>query len=193
MELKDNKELNLLEKATVFAMMKHEGQTRKGSLVPYIVHPIEVASVVQTMTKDENVIAAALLHDTLEDTETTYEELVYNFGEVIADLVRHETENKRAELPASETWEIRKSEQIEHIKNASLEVKMLALSDKLCNLRAIHSDYEKVSDIVWEKFNQKDKQKQRWYFSEISQATKELSEFDAYAEFGELIKKVFDK
>ena len=73
---------------------------------------------------------AAILHDTIEDTDTTYEDILHHFGSRIADYVREETENKRENLPAESTWEIRKRETIEHLRTASIEVKMLVLSDK---------------------------------------------------------------
>ena len=85
---------NIINKAIIFATRAHEGAVRKGSKLPYILHPLETGVIVSTMTKDEDVIAAAILHDVLEDTSVTYEELKQEFGKA-ADYVKAESENKR--------------------------------------------------------------------------------------------------
>ena len=80
----------LLQKAMVFAAMKHEGHVRKGTTIPYLTHVMEAMEIVCRMTEDEELRAAAVLHDTLEDTGTAKEELVRNFGQRVADLVAAE-------------------------------------------------------------------------------------------------------
>ena len=102
---------------------------------PYINHPIALANVLcnEGGISDENVLCAALLHDTIEDTETTYDELVELFGKAIADFVMEVTDDKS--LPK----EIRKILQIEHAAQASYEAKLVKLADKISNLRDIAS------------------------------------------------------
>ena len=82
----------------------------KKSDLPYILHPMEAAVVVGTMTDDQNVIAAAALHDVVEDAGVTIEEIEEKFGKRVRELVASETEDKRADLPPSDTWRIRKEE-----------------------------------------------------------------------------------
>ena len=133
---------SLLLRAVEFAERKHAGQFRKGTEIPYITHPLEVMDIVSGLTEDEEVRAAAVLHDTLEDTDTAKEELVLNFGQRVADLVEAESENKREDRPAAETWMIRKQETIRHLGKAGTDVRMIALGDKLSNVRAMSRDYK---------------------------------------------------
>lgn len=98
----------ILDKAIIFAVNAHRGQFRKGSDTPYILHPMEAAAIVGTMTADDEVLAAAVLHDTVEDTGTTTEQIREQFGERVAALVSAESENKREDQPAASTWKIRK-------------------------------------------------------------------------------------
>lgn len=86
-----NQDTKIIEKAAEFAVRKHKGQKRDGGIEDYIVHPMQVALILSLITKDPNVVAAAYLHDTIEDTDTTYEELAKGFGKDIADLVNEVT------------------------------------------------------------------------------------------------------
>ena len=95
--------MTLLDDAIVFAIHAHSGQLRKGTNTPYILHPLEAAAIVASMTDDLEIIAAAVLHDTLEDAHISMYEIADKFGERVADLVKSETENKREDLPASDT------------------------------------------------------------------------------------------
>jgi len=120
--------------AAAFAAEKHRGQRRKdASASPYINHPLEVASLIagEGGVSDPVVLCAALLHDTIEDTQTTREELVEAFGLEVADVVREVTDDKA--LPKEE----RKRLQISHAAKASPRAKVVKLADKICNLRDI--------------------------------------------------------
>ncbi len=86
--------MGIFEKAVAFAFKAHEGQRRKDGSI-YVLHPLEVAVIVGSMTNDEEILAAAVLHDTVEDTSVTAQDILDNFGERVAELVAHETENKR--------------------------------------------------------------------------------------------------
>lgn len=133
--------LPLYEKAVVFAAIAHQGARRKGSRIPYLSHPIEAAAIVSELTDDEELIAAAVLHDVVEDTPVTLEEVEQYFGERIAAYVGYETEDKRRDLPAEETWLVRKQEMLTFLRDkADRNARILALADKLSNLRAIERD-----------------------------------------------------
>lgn len=187
------KSLTLLDHAIIFATKAHSGTTRKGTNVPYIVHPIEAAAIVSAMTDDQEIIAAAVLHDVLEDTEATREDLVAHFGRRIAELVCNESEDKRKDLPAALTWKTRKQETITFLQTtAGTEAKMLALADKLSNLRAIHRDLCIIGDKVWERFNEKDKKMHAWMYRSIAEALSELSDHPTWQEYNQLVHDVFD-
>ena len=181
---------NIFEKAVAFAMKAHEGQTRKDGGV-YILHPLEDATIVGTMTSDLEVLAAAVLHDTVEDTAVTAEDILENFGERVAMLVAHETENKRPEMKASESWKIRKEETLDILKDSPVETKILWLGDKLSNMRSLSRDYDKIGAAVFERFNEKDPKKQRWYHETILDYIIELKDFHAYKEYENLFHHVF--
>lgn len=125
----------MIQKAAEFAAHAHAGALRKGSKLPYIVHPREVAMIVAMMTDDPEVIAAAYLHDVMKDAGVRYEELEEQFGKRVADLVRSESENKAL------TWKERKQATIDRMKQAPKDVKMIAFGDKLSNLRSTTTDY----------------------------------------------------
>lgn len=184
--------MDLFEKAFCFAVEKHSGQTRKMNNVPYILHPAEVAAIVGTMTDDREVLAAAVLHDTVEDTDTTLEEIRENFGKRVALLVMTETEEKRADLPPAETWQLRKEETLLILQNTKDEgVKMMWLGDKLSNIRSFAREYAVRGDEVWSAMNQKDPKKQAWYYSTIAKYLSSLSGHAAYKEYVDHVNTVF--
>lgn len=183
---------DVLDKAITFALNAHRGQTRKDGGV-YILHPLEDMTIVGTMTNDPEVLAAAVLHDTVEDTPVTAQDILDNFGERIAELVAHETEDKRPEIPPSESWKIRKEESLAVLKNSDTETKMLWLGDKLSNMRSLSRDYDKIGAAVFERFNEKDPKEQRWYHSTILEYISELSDYPAFKEYEKLINHVFGK
>lgn len=132
----DVKGLSIILTALEFASKKHKDQRRKDSEAsPYINHPISLANVLCNEGKvtDPKVICAALLHDTIEDTETTEQELKNIFGKSITKIVLEVTDDKS--LPKKE----RKLAQIEHAKHASKSAKLVKLADKISNLRDILS------------------------------------------------------
>ena len=187
-------EQSLIDRAIEFAAVKHAGACRKGTSIPYITHPVEAFAIVCTLTQDEEVRAAAVPHDTLEDTETTKEELIANFGARVADLVSQESENKREAQSPQDTWQIRKQETLDHLALASHEVKMIALGDKLSNIRAIERDHEEIGEKLWERFNQKDPALHGWYYGQIADILgrdDRLNQTAAYREYAHLVREVF--
>lgn len=183
---------NIFEKAVAFALKAHEGQLRKdGGL--YILHPLEDAAIVGTMTNDLEILAAAVLHDTVEDTPVTSEDILENFGERIAGLVSHETEDKRPDMPPSESWKIRKVESLSVLKDSGVETKMLWLGDKLSNMRSLARDFDKIGVKVFDRFNEKNPKEQRWYHETILKYIIELKDCPAYKEYERLFHHVFDE
>ena len=184
----------LLQKAMAFAAMKHEGYVRKGTTIPYFTHVMEAMEIVSRMTEDEEVRAAAVLHDTLEDTPTTKAELIHFFGKRVADLVAAESENKREDRPAEETWLVRKIETIKYLDTAATEIRMIALGDKLSNVRAMHRDLQVDGDKFWEKFNNKDPKAQGTYYCSLANAFRqdeEIRDTPALKEYADLCAEVF--
>lgn len=175
----------MIKEAAEFARRAHEGAFRKGSRIPYFFHPMEVAVIVAQMTSDNDVIAAAFLHDVIEDTAVSKEELRERFGEHIYSLVAAETEDK------TKTWQERKQCTILHLPHASKEVKLLTLADKLSNMRSTAMDYLVVGDEVWLKFNEKKKECHQWYIRGIMDAVQDLSDYPAYQELESLYKIIF--
>lgn len=126
--------MNRLIQALSFAATKHRDQRRKDAAAsPYINHPIALASVLanEAGVDDERVLIAAVLHDTVEDTETTEQELVREFGQEVAGIVLEVSDDKS--LPVAE----RKRLQIEHAPTLSRRAKLVKLADKICNLRDV--------------------------------------------------------
>ena len=159
----------MINKAIEFATRAHAGQFRKGTRRPYIVHPIEVGDIVSTMTQDEEIISAAVLHDTIEDCEGVSREI----------LAREFSE--------------RKSATIEHIRNAPREVQMVGLADKLSNMRDIDRDYPVYGEELWNRFRMKDKKIIGWYYIGIRDALKDAFEgVEAYEEYSRLVHKNFE-
>lgn len=187
-------ELPLYEKAVIFAATAHQGAHRKGSRIPYLSHPIEAAAIVSELTDDEELIAAAVLHDVVEDTSVTLEELEQYFGLRIATYVGYETEEKRRDLPAEETWLVRKQEILTFLREkADRNARILALADKLSNLRALERDVISIGDRVWDRFHQKDKKMHGWLYRQTAEALRELEEYPVWQEYDRLIRRVFEE
>lgn len=179
------------DEALSFAKTAHAGALRKGTDIPYITHPIETAQIAAEMTKDEDVIIAALLHDVIEDTPYTASDIEERFGQRVAGLVLEESENKRRGESASDTWLLRKQETIAHLNNASREVKLIALADKLSNMRMSVERFRKIGAAMWQSFNMKDAALQGWYYRSIAECTGEFADTPQWQEYTGLCDEVF--
>lgn len=183
------------DKALVMAFKAHKNQKRKGTDIPYIVHPIEVAVILITNGAGLDLVNAALLHDTLEDTTVTYEDILNNFGKKTADLVLSASEpykSGKTKLSKEEevrSWQERKEHTIEYLKNADRDAMLLACADKLSNIRSIVSDFDIIGDKVWDRFNAP-KEKQLWYYQSIAESLKDLQGIKIYEELAEKIKYI---
>jgi myo-inositol-1(or 4)-monophosphatase len=146
------------------------------------------------MTDDQNLIAAAVLHDVVEDADIAIEEIEERFGSRVRELVQSETEDKRADRPPAETWRIRKEESLVVLKNTTdIAVLMVWLGDKLANMRSLYRDWKVEGDAMWQRFNQKDISQQAWYYREILTLTQRLSNTSAWLEYKTLTELVFGK
>ena len=177
----------MVNKAIEFATKAHDGQLRKGTTRPFILHPLEVGKIVASMTKDEEVICAAILHDTIEDCEGITEELIANtFTKRVANMVAKESEDK------SKSWMERKSHTIKKLRTASIEVQMIGLADKLSNMRDIDRDYPECGEKLWTRFRMKDKNVIGWYYKSVRDSLQEsMSDMEPYKEYCALIEKNF--
>lgn len=184
--------MDLLEKAVAFALKAHEGQVRKKSGTPYILHPMEAATIAATLTDDREVFAAVMLHDTVEDTDVTFEDIRREFGERVALLVQGETEQEYPGLSREESWKLRKEESITRLREkADYSVKIMWLSDKLSNTRSLCRIYDEQGDAMWNVFHEKDKRVQEWYYRAVADALSEFAETPAYREYVVLLDYLF--
>ena len=190
-----NKALNteLLDRAIFFAVRAHAGTERRGKGFPYIVHPMEAVEIVATMTPDQELLAAAALHDTVEDTDVTVDQLRAEFGDRIADLVAAESDAFVEGVSDEDSWHARKQAAIDRLAKAPHDAKMVALGDKLSNMRAIARDYAIQGDALWNLFHAKDPKDHEWHYRGLADSLRELQDTFAFREFESLINQVFGK
>lgn len=181
----------ILDKAIVFAVKAHANTERRGKGFPYIVHPMEAVEIVATMTADQELLAAAALHDTVEDTDITLDEIRAEFGERVAKLVEEESDKFMDAVSEAESWHARKQAAIDRLADASRDAKMVALGDKLSNARAIYRDYVQKGDELWKIFHVTDKAEHEWHYRGLVCALSDLAGTFAYSEFSMLVGKIF--
>ena len=163
----------MFEKAIIFAAKAHSGQKRKGTDIPFMIHPLEVASIVAGITPDEEMMCAAVLHDVIEDCKD-------------ADYVLMESEDK------NRSWIERKRHTVDFLKHrAKRPAKVIALGDKLANVRSLARDYKLLGDELWQRFNMKDKNMQGWYYKSMIECFEEFSDYHEYKEYCCLVEQVF--
>lgn len=182
--------MELVTQAMIFAARMHDGAVRKASRIPYIVHPMEAAAIAAGITDDQEILAAAVLHDVMEDCGVSYEELHGRFGKRVADLVLEDSNNQGIFADAS--WSVRKHEAVRRLAGASREMRLLTLADKLSNIRAIYRDYLRDGDEMFTKFNQSDKRKHAWYYRSCAALIKgDYGHTSAWREMNALVDVVF--
>ncbi|MCR4656740.1 MAG: HD domain-containing protein [Lachnospiraceae bacterium] len=181
--------MNILEEAIIYATIMHQGKVRKFGNSPFILHPLEVAQILSTMTDDVEVITAGILHDIVEDTDGTLEEIEGRFGKRVADLVSSESEDKYPGQSREDSWKRRKEESLRVLKSSNdIGVKMLWLADKLANVRSMAALYSERGEEFWQDFHQSDPDMQLWYYRTIAE-TVELS-LNKTGAFKELVKHI---
>lgn len=180
---------SFFDEALVFATNAHHGTERRGKGYPYIIHPMEAVTIVATITNDPEMLAAAVLHDTVEDTEVTLDQIRERFGERVAVLVEHESAPS-----GGGSWHERKETQIAQLAHAPYDSKIVALGDKLSNMRAIATDYRVMGEALWSRFHAPHgKSDIEWYYRSLTEAMAALSDQPAYQEFKGLVETVFSK
>ena len=177
--------MNKIEEAIIYATVMHQGKIRKIKSIPFILHPMEVAQILSTMTDDEDVITAGLLHDIVEDTDGTLSEIESRFGARTAFLVASESEQEFPGEESGETWQRRKESSLAVLKNShDTGVEMLWLADKLANLRSLAQSYSEIGEAIWQKLHQSDPAMQRWYYRSVAEAVElTLNKTGAFKEF----------
>lgn len=151
----------LVEEALRFSSIRHEGQYRKGSTIPYLSHPFSVAFLLETDHQPPSVVAAGLLHDLIEDTSTEPQEILSRFGSDVLRLVLAVSEKNH-----EETWEHRKRMTLKRVKSLQFDEVALLVADKLHNLRSIRYDLDMEGMKVWQRFN-RPMRDQSWYYHEL--------------------------
>jgi len=152
------------ESALRFAKECHKGQVRKGTTIPYITHCMEVARILHNHGYSEEIVIAGLLHDTVEDTEATLEDLRIGFGEEVSNLVKFVSEDKFPNL----TWSERKVRYIKMLSEAPEGSIAISAADKLHNITETLEQWLKLGDEVFLKFNS-GKEKQKWFYRSLTE------------------------
>ncbi len=176
-----------IEKAIKKASLLHDGQVRKGTPnFPYITHLFSVATILSQYSDDEEVIAAGILHDTIEDTNYSPEELKNEFGTRVHDMVMEVTEKKGKE---EVSWRERKQaylDSLAHTDNA--EALLISVADKMHNLRSIIDDLREHGDGILKALSTSPSE-QLWFFGEHMRIVKERLNSPIIEEY----QKVFDE
>lgn len=178
-----------LFEAIEFAARAHHGQFRKASPVPYILHPLSVARILIECGASNDVVVAAVLHDVVEDTNVSGDELRAEFGDEVSRLVQGVSEpNRKAK------WEVRKQEALRHFENAPQDVLLLELADKLDNIREIERDVQREGEGVWKRFN-RGREQQKWLYEQFVELMTRRIETECgkplAREFQERVRAVF--
>lgn len=157
----DKEQSKIIFNAIEFAAKAHSGQFRKGTKVPYIVHPLGVAKTLIELNCSGEIIVAGILHDIVEDTHFTTEDIRNSFGEKVAELVESASEPDK-----SDSWENRKKHTIDYLKTAPIDTLLITCADKLDNIKSTREDYEKLGESVWSRFD-RPKKDQGWYYNSL--------------------------
>ena len=185
--------MNLLEEAIIYSTVMYQGKIRKINNSPFILHPLEVANILSSMTDDMEIIAAGVLHDIVEDTDGTLDEIRKRFGERVAMLVDSETENDYPGEDRSATWLKRKEQSLEKLRsNTDIGVKMLWLADKLSNMRSLARGYGEYGEKLWDFLHQKDPANQLWYYKTVAEYVEmDLNKTGSYKEYVDRINYIW--
>ncbi len=159
---------SFIDSALIFAARAHDGQRRKSTDVPYIVHPVGVMLILlETGETDPELLAGALLHDTVEDTAVTLAEVRDRFGPRVAEIVAGCSEPDK-----SDTWENRKRHTIAFLQTAPRAVQLVSAADKLHNLRSMVTDFATHGERMWTRFNRGPRDI-AWYYRSVAASLQE--------------------
>jgi (p)ppGpp synthase/HD superfamily hydrolase len=182
-------EVDLIDRAVEAAVKAHQKQKRKGTKIAYITHPFAVGIILAKAGCSEKVVAAGILHDTIEDSRIKLSRLREEFGEKVASIVEKCTEPDKRR-----SWRKRKQHTLDSLKKAGLDVKFVVCADKLHNIRTIARDYRKVGDRVWKRFR-RGREDQKWYYTSLVESLRSkrgnASYEKLYKELRRRVKEVF--
>ena len=183
------KQADLIDRAIEAAVKAHQKQRRKGTGTAYVTHPFSVGIILSKAGCSEEVVAAGILHDTIEDARIKRSRIREEFGEKVAFIVEKCTEPDKRH-----SWKKRKQHTLDSLKGAGLDVKFVACADKLHNIRTIARDYGKVGDRVWKRFR-RGREDQKWYYhslvKSLSSKRGNASYEKLHNEFTRKVKEVF--
>ena len=183
------KQVDLIDRAIETAVKAHQKQRRKGTKIAYITHPFAVGIILAKAGCSDEVVAAGILHDTIEDARIKLSRLQEEFGEKVASIVEKCTEPDKRR-----SWRKRKQHTLDFLKKAGLDVKFVVCADKLHNIRTIARDYRKVGDRVWKRFR-RGREDQKWYYTQLVESLRikrdNPSYEKLYKEFERKVREVF--
>ena len=181
--------MNILEEGIIYATILHQGKVRKFSNNPFILHPLEVAQILSTLTDDVEIVTAGILHDVVEGTDATLEEIEKRFGKRVAYLVSSASEEDYPAEDSRNTWKRRKEQSLSALKNSQdIGVKMLWLADQLANIRSLAAIYSEKGEELWKGLDESDTALQLWYYKTVAENI-ELS-LNKTGAFKELVKHI---
>ncbi|WP_349254187.1 HD domain-containing protein [Paenibacillus sp. RC67] len=176
---------SIVDQAIEYAAYTHRDQNRKGTNIPYISHPYAVGMILKKAGCSEEVVTAGILHDTLEDTDTTERDLLERFGPVVLEIVKGCSEpDKRA------SWEERKQHTLDELKHAKLSIRQVSCADKLHNIRSIQKDLKVQGEEAWKRFK-RGRESQEWYYKGIIESLGYSSRFDLLDDLQDVVEEVF--
>lgn len=192
-------EIGLAELADIFAFVsyEHRNNTRKSG-VPYISHPMDVASILIKENAPSELVFAGLLHDIVEDTDINIVTIRRRYGPAVGDYVEAVTEpvelRQDAEGDRAQTWKERKEYTIKRISRANSEIRLLACADKLANIRDLISEIKQEGEEFWDKFNAP-KSEQEWYYRSMLEVfatgPQNITDTRAYRDYKDCVDELF--
>jgi (p)ppGpp synthase/HD superfamily hydrolase len=187
--MEQDKQASFIDRAIEAAVEAHQNQKRKGTKIAYITHPFAVGILLAQAGCSEKIIAAGILHDTIEDARMKPSRIREEFGEKVASIVEQCTEPDKRR-----SWRKRKQHTLDALKEAGLDVKFVTCADKLHNIRTLARDYRTVGDRVWKRFR-RGREDQRWYYTSLVKSlrpkTSNASYEQLYKELRRKVKEVF--
>lgn len=175
--------ISLYQQALTIAVAAHKEQVRKTDGSPYVVHPIMVAKIVETYGFREEVVAAALVHDVLEDTSVTEAELRAELGDVIVNIVTAVSEDKEKD------WKARKVEYIEQVVAADEATKVVSVADKIHNAQSLIHFHTKIGNAAWDVFS-KPRAEKLWFERSLLKALQAVWQHPLLKEYEQLVIKM---
>jgi len=193
-----------ISRAIAFAADAHKAEFRKESTIPYIVHPLDVFSILLKYGAGEDLAIAGVLHDVLEDTSKSRDEIRQDFGDKVCSLVVGASEEEKLTKGVSneekkKTWKLRKQQKIDKVRGSDRDLRLLICADKLANIRDVLTDYLVSGDALWSKFNAS-KDQESWYYHEMALAlispnnlgpSASIADTSMYRELENCIRQVF--